>query len=66
MKQHISEVDPDCIGLSEVDVPPLYQSFQEDLKLLGYDGYFVEKSNNITGSAIFWKSNKFVCLEKVH
>jgi len=36
------------------------------LKILGYDGYFVEKSNKISGSAIFWKSNKFVCLEKMH
>ena len=36
------------------------------MKKLGYDGYFIEKSNGISGSAIFWKSNKIECLEKVH
>ena len=31
---------------------------------MGYQDYFVEKSSGISGSAIFYKKSKFVCLEQ--
>ena len=34
------------------------------MQKLGYNDYFVEKSNGISGSAIFYKKEKFVCLEQ--
>jgi mRNA deadenylase 3'-5' endonuclease subunit Ccr4 len=64
MKQHIRSVDPDVIGLSEVDVMPLYRQLQEFMSSQGYADFFVEKSNGISGSAIFYKKEKFVCLQQ--
>ena len=64
MKQHIKSVNPDVIGLSEVDVPPLYHQIQSFMNKLGYCDFFVQKPNNISGSAIFYKRNKFMCLHK--
>lgn len=62
--QHIWDTDADCLGLSEVDVDPLYQEFREVMSDNGYDDYFVPKPSNISGSAIFWKKDKFRCIEK--
>lgn len=57
-------MDPDVVGLSEVDVPPLYQEIQAFMRKEGYADYFVEKPSNLSGSAIFYKRDKFVCLQK--
>lgn len=62
IKQHIKSVNPDVVGLSEVDVPPIYDTIQAFMHKLGYDDYFVPKQNNISGSAIFYKRDKLVCL----
>lgn len=64
IKQHINNVNPDAIGLSEVDVEPIYNQIQSFMNKLGYDDYFVPKPNNISGSAIFWKRDKLACLTK--
>ena len=64
MKQHIKSVNPDVIGLSEVDVLPLYREIAEWFNKQGYADYFVEKPNGISGSAIFYKKDKFVCLQQ--
>ena len=63
LKQHIARMDPDCLGLSEVDVLPLYKALADALAKMGYADYFVEKSSGRTGSAIFYKKDKFICLE---
>jgi len=62
--QQIKQMDPDCIGLSEVDVMPHYKRIAEAMSSLGYQDYFVEKSNGVSGSAIFFKRDKFICLEQ--
>ena len=62
--QHIEHINPDCIGLSEVDLYPIYKDIAYAMQKLGYTDYFVEKSNGISGSAIFYKKDKFVCLEQ--
>lgn len=64
IKKHIKEVDPDVFGLSEVDCLPLYRSVADAFALMGYQDYFVEKSSGISGSAIFYRKSKFVCLEQ--
>ena len=64
IKQHISRVDPDVLGLSEVDVLPLYRELAEIMKKMGYSDYFVEKPSRISGSAIFYKKDKFACLQQ--
>lgn len=38
--QHIKEVDPDCVGLSELDVLPLYKEIAAAMYKLGYSDYF--------------------------
>ena len=45
IQQHIKYLDPDCLGLSEVDVLPLYAKLADVLKKMGYADYFVEKSS---------------------
>ena len=60
--EHIKNTDPDVIGLSEVDVYPLYEDYRHAMNQLGYFDYFVEKSNRISGSAIFYKHSKFKCI----
>ena len=62
--KHIEYLNPDCIGLSELDVYPIYKDVANGLQKLGYNDYFIEKSNGISGSGIFYKKNKFVCLEQ--
>ena len=57
-------MNPDVVGLSEVDVLPLYREIAEFMASQGYSDYFVEKSNRISGSAIFFKSEKFKCLSQ--
>lgn len=62
--QHIKEIDADIVGLSEVDIQPLYDEYRYEMAKLGYLDYFVEKKNKISGSAIFYKKEKFECLEQ--
>lgn len=64
MKQHFSNVDPDVLGLSEVDLDPMMNAFEEFMSKRGYDSYFVPKTGKQQGSAIFYKKEKFVCLKK--
>lgn len=52
------------IGLSEVDIPPLYGQLCSEMQKLGYSDYFVAKDGGNHGSAIFFKSSLFECLEK--
>ena len=52
MQQQILQVDPDFIGLSEVDK---YTEIREWLEDQGYKGFLGMKPNGISGSAIFWK-----------
>ena len=56
--QHIKDVNADIIGLSEVDVYPIYEQYQEELAKMGYLGLFHEKSDRKSGSAIFYKKDK--------
>lgn len=63
IKKHIKDVDPDVFGLSEVDCLPMYRSIADAFAMMGYQDFFVEKSNGISGSAIFYKKSKFICLE---
>ena len=62
IKQHIIALNPDVIGLSEVDVLPLYREIADFMNNRGYSDYFVEKPNGISGSAIFYRKDKFSCL----
>lgn len=57
---------PDVFGLSEVDVLPHYRKVADAFAKLGYQDYFVEKSSGISGSAIFYKKDMFLCLEQNH
>ena len=41
--QHIRNTDADIIGLSEVDVLPLYRDIADAMNKLGYADYFKEK-----------------------
>ena len=43
--QQIKSVDPDVVGLSEVDCFPLYDEVRVAMYELGYLDYFYEKSN---------------------
>ena len=61
--EHIKNVDPDVVGLSETDVQPLYMDYKNAMKSLGYSDYMFEKYNRISGSAIFYKDDKFTCLK---
>ena len=61
--QHIKDVQPDVFGLSEVDVLPHYRNIADAFARMGYMDYFVEKSNGISGSAIFYRKDMFLCLE---
>ena len=63
IKQHIKQIDPDVIGLSEVDVLPLYRDVADTLSKMGYADFFKEKPNRQSGSAIFYKRDKFACLQ---
>ena len=56
-------VDPDIMGLSEVDVNPLFKEIQSSFNKMGYSDYFVEKKSGISGSAIFYKRDKLACLQ---
>ena len=63
-KQHFEALDPDIIGLSEVDAisGDNIETLLELLKImknLGYAHYYHEKSNHMTASAIFYKADKF-------
>lgn len=66
MLQHFAQVNADVIGLSEVDSDPLYSQLSAPMVEMGYDHYFVAKEGGkgTNGSAIFWKAEKFDCLEK--
>ena len=64
IKKHIKDVDPDVFGLSEVDCFSKYRSIADAFAMMGYQDFFVEKSSGISGSAIFYKKSKFVCLEQ--
>jgi hypothetical protein len=48
-------VNPNVFGLSELDLLPIYADVSEAFNKLGYQNYFVAKSNKKTGSAIFYK-----------
>ena len=61
--QHVKVVDADMIGLSEVDLQPLYGQIEEGMAKLGYTGYFHQKPA-ISGSALFYKTDKFDLVEK--
>lgn len=58
IQQQILQVDPDFIGLSEVDKFPEIRDWLEDQ---GYKGFLGMKPNGISGSAIFWKTSKYLC-----
>lgn len=62
--QHITHLNPDCLGLSEIDAP-MHKAIADALKTIGYNDYFSDKKNPIMGgSAIYFKKDKFACLEK--
>ena len=63
IQQHIKDIDPDVLGMSEVDCFPLYDQIRSSMYEMGYLDYFVEKSSKISGSVIFYKKSKFVCME---
>lgn len=58
MKQQIDQAQPDFIGLSEVD---RYDQIKDWLESKGYRGYLGMKPNGISGSAIFWRADKYLC-----
>ena len=62
--QQIKSVDPDVIGLSEVDCFPLYDEVRVAMYELGYLDYFYEKSNRQSAPAVFYKRDKFSCLKQ--
>jgi mRNA deadenylase 3'-5' endonuclease subunit Ccr4 len=62
--EHIKQVDPDCLGLSEVDLPPIKEQVEAALEQLGYATFFFPKPNNVSGSLIGFKKELFVCREK--
>ena len=67
IQQHIKQVGPDIVGLSELDVIPRYNEVATFMNKLGYNDYFVEKFNNgPSGSGIFYKKDKltFECIKK--
>ena len=51
-------MEPDFIGLSEVD---RYDQIKDWMESRGYRGYLGMKPNGISGSAIFWKADKYLC-----
>ena len=51
-------MEPDFIGLSEVDK---YDQIRDWLEEKGYRGFLGMKPNGISGSAIFWKADKYLC-----
>lgn len=58
IQQEVKQVDPDFVGLSEVDK---YDQIREWMESQGYRGYLGMKKNGISGSAIFWKQDRFLC-----
>lgn len=80
IKKHLMELDADILGLSELDTLykelELYAQANQigrqvhvDLvqflkNELGYDSYILEKDSGLCASAIFYKKDKFECLEK--
>ena len=58
MQQQIDQARPDFIGLSEVD---RYDQIKDYMESKGYRGYLGMKSNGISGSAIFWRADKYLC-----
>ena len=68
MKQHFEKVDADVIGLSEVDTKSDSQveahlGLLAMMKGLGYANQIFEKANHKTASAVFYKKDKFNCLQ---
>ena len=63
---HIKNVDADIVGLSEVDCYPIFEQYQEEMQKLGYMWFFHEKSDRKSGSAIFYKKEKFTCMQVYH
>ena len=64
MRQHFEQMDPDIMGLSEVDAlsgtyPDAFLALQEMLKQMGYDCMAYDKVGGASASAIFWKVDKF-------
>lgn len=49
IKQNIKQLDPDIIGLCEVDVMPLYKQISEAMAKLGFADYFCETKNGTHG-----------------
>lgn len=80
IKQHLVELNADVLGLAELDTLineiDLYAKANEigkkahkDVvdfltKEMGYDSYILEKDSGLFASAIFYKRDKFECLEK--
>lgn len=80
IKQHLRELNADVLGLSELDTLhkelELYaQANQVGRRAhvdivqflsdeLGYDSYILEKDSGLCASSIFFKRDKFKCLEK--
>ena len=64
MKQHFQEVDVDIMGLSEVDgitgeCSDAYIQLVQMMQELGYDHIHKDKPDGMSGSAIFWKKDRF-------
>ena len=65
MKQHfVEQLDADIIGISEVDGSggEFHQAYFDLVKMMGDIGYFYEyfeKTNHLSGSAVFYKKDKF-------
>lgn len=80
MKQHIRELNADILGLCELDTLikelELYKKANEigrkaHLDIVGflsdeleYDNFVLEKDCGIFASSIFWKRDRFECLQK--
>lgn len=68
MKQHLKQLDADVIGVSEIDgVAGGYAEanweFMELMTQLGYGNQYFEKLSGVSGSAVFWKTSKFVLVD---
>lgn len=61
--QYIVDADPDVVGLSEVDVHPLYQDLKSSMSALGYLDHCVTGADQSSCSVIFYKQAKLLCTE---
>ena len=71
MEEHFQTIDADIIGLSEVDAIAGTKgecTFQliKMMRALEYSVIYFPKSNNMSGSAIFYKDARFNCMESMY